>query len=153
MMKTLTPFVTGALLLALAPRAWSRPERVTQIPAAPDGCDTCHLAGGGSDLNVFGLEIERTLNAGMVDWPTVCPLDADGDGVSNGEELGDADCSWQLGDPVRTAVSNPADAGAGVIAGDDEGGCRSASASDAGPLVLVLMGWGAALLARRRQDA
>ena len=41
-------------------------------------------------------------------WPELCPLDSDNDGRSNGEELGDPDCTWSPGtSPTSTSVSNP----------------------------------------------
>lgn len=30
-------------------------------------------------------------------WPILCSLDSDGDGRSNGDELGDSMCVWRLG--------------------------------------------------------
>ncbi|KAF6776626.1 hypothetical protein AHF37_03881 [Paragonimus kellicotti] len=36
-------------------------------------------------------------------WDKLCPLDSDGDGFTNGEELGDPQCVWKLGaEPERT---------------------------------------------------
>lgn len=38
----------------------------------------------------------------------LCQKDSDGDGVSNGEELGDPNCEWQRGGtPQRAAKSHP----------------------------------------------
>jgi hypothetical protein len=42
-------------------------------------------------LNSFGVQLENYEN----DWQTVCPLDADKDGLTNGEELGDPCCLWR----------------------------------------------------------
>ncbi|MEO1227962.1 MAG: hypothetical protein AAFZ18_03580 [Myxococcota bacterium] len=66
-------------------------------------------------MNVFGQQSAMFLMGtpvamASVDWDSLCALDADGDGASNGAELGDADCSWRSGGPERSAVSNPADA-------------------------------------------
>ena len=36
-------------------------------------------------------------------WSLLCPLDSDGDGFTNGQELGDPKCQWKIGDlPERT---------------------------------------------------
>lgn len=43
--------------------------------------------------NLFG---EDWLTSGF-NWRTVCQLDSDGDGVKNGEELGDPNCNWEFG--------------------------------------------------------
>lgn len=41
--------------------------------------------------------------------PELCRMDSDGDGFTNGQELGDPDCTWVKGQPQRTAaaVSHP----------------------------------------------
>jgi len=67
----------------------------------------------------------------------VCPLDSDRDGLTNGEELGDPDCTWRRGDPrpdfPATHPSDPRDpdrCGDGVLHvgedcdGDDLGAAR-----------------------------
>jgi hypothetical protein len=40
---------------------------------------------------------------------TLCLKDSDGDGLSNGQELGDPDCVWEVGkEPARkTELSHP----------------------------------------------
>jgi len=42
-------------------------------------------------------------------WTRVCRLDSDGDGKTNGQELGDPNCTWKPGmTPVRSqGVSHP----------------------------------------------
>jgi len=51
---------------------------------------------GGGDLNAFGKDFMRAGN----EWTEeLCRKDSDGDGRSNGEELGDPNCTWKLGDP------------------------------------------------------
>lgn len=86
--------------------AAARSKRVRQVPnGSAASCTTCHVAGGGSPLNPFGLEIETNFltsagGAGDVIWgPELAALDSDGDGASNGAELGDPDGTWVVGDP------------------------------------------------------
>ena len=69
------------------------------------GCVACHVSsGGGGPRNAFGLQIEADFLSqagfsGVVLWgPELAALDADGDGATNGEELGDPDGTWQQGD-------------------------------------------------------
>lgn len=39
--------------------------------------------------------------------PELCRADSDGDGLSNGAELGDPDCTWSKGGARRVALSHP----------------------------------------------
>ena len=89
----------------VAEEAAARGKRVSQIPnGAAFSCNSCHTAGGGTPRNAFGLEIEANFltaagAAGDVLWgPELAALDSDGDGVSNGAELGDPDGTWVAGD-------------------------------------------------------
>lgn len=167
--STLTLFF-GILMAAAAAEA--RPFRVNQLPSAPGGCDTCHTMGGGSPTNVFGRDVFQTLSgspisSAAVNWPALCVLDSDGDGASNGAELGDAACTWRVGQSSRTALADPADPasvpGGGADAGfrdaltggdtgvsggtdagmrstsefDDEGGCSATGANASVPLWAV----------------
>ena len=45
----------------------------------------------------FGQDIIRH-GWGAGDWPALCSLDSDRDGVTNGQELGDPCCAWRGGD-------------------------------------------------------
>ena len=89
----------------VAEEAAARGKRVSQIPnGAAFSCNSCHTAGGGTPRNAFGLEIEANFltaagAAGDVLWgPELAALDSDGDGASNGAELGDPDGTWVAGD-------------------------------------------------------
>lgn len=89
----------------VAEEAAARSKRVRQVPnGSAASCNTCHTAGGGSPLNPFGLETLNFLTsagaAGDVIWgPALAALDSDGDGATNGAELGDPDGTWVVGDP------------------------------------------------------
>lgn len=89
-------------VLTIACLGWSgladaRPARVGQIPnGSKFRCASCHVnPSGGGALTPFGTEINQNyLNpsggSGRVDWnAALAMLDSDGDGVSNGRELGD----------------------------------------------------------------
>lgn len=110
--------MTGRILLVaafflggvVAEEGNARSKRVRQVPnGSAMSCNTCHKAGGGSPLNSFGLEINANFltaagPAGNVLWgPELAALDADGDGASNGAELGDPDGTWVVGEPDPTA--------------------------------------------------
>jgi dopamine beta-monooxygenase len=45
--------------------------------------------------------------AGYKWTPELCRKDSDGDGFTNGQELGDPDCTWIKGWPQRTALAHP----------------------------------------------
>lgn len=104
---TLRILLVGALFLGglVAEEVTARGKRVSQIPnGAAFSCNACHTAGGGTPRNAFGLELETNFltaagAAGDVIWgPELAALDSDGDGVSNGAELGDPDGTWVVGD-------------------------------------------------------
>ena len=71
------------------------PARVNQTPNGDSfSCLLCHFSSSGGAVNSFGFQVRASLIEGRVDWETVCPLDADQDGSTNGEELGDPTCEW-----------------------------------------------------------
>ena len=107
-------FALSALfaLTAAASPAAARPFRGQQLPAgAALGCNGCH---NGNQLNPFGLVMEeRFLSPGALSsadalWgPELAALDSDGDGATNGQELGDPDGTWLPGDPAPVSFSFP----------------------------------------------
>jgi hypothetical protein len=117
--------------LALAFPAAARPTYPDYIPTAPvDGqCGTCHLDPmGGGERNAFGLDAEATITGDGPDWSKLFCADSDGDGRTNGQELGDPCGTWTPGaSPLRSEpVSAPADA-------DDVADVNDASACEGEP--------------------
>lgn len=101
----------------MAKVAESRSFRVGDLPnGAKFGCLNCHATNNGSIRNDFGSEAQGYLSGAggvqqqHVDWKPLCPFDSDGDGWTNGEELGDPDCQWTMGDPdPKGFIFNPGD--------------------------------------------
>ena len=96
-------------------QADARPARVDQIPnGSVSRCASCHVnpAGGGS-RTPFGMAIENNYlvpsgRTGVVQWNAMLAmLDSDGDGVSNGQELGDPDGDNMVDTSIQ--VTNPGD--------------------------------------------
>ncbi len=96
----------------------NRNFRVNQIPnGSVNSCANCHInPSGGGTRNDFGATIEASFldNTGNVIWNSqLAQLDSDGDGYTNGQELGDPFGIWMQGhNPPGSAnlVSNPGDA-------------------------------------------
>ena len=65
-----------------------------------------HARFGSGPLNDFGMAFRK---AGRAWTRALCEADTDGDGQSNGMELGDPDCVWREGEtPSRTTdISHP----------------------------------------------
>jgi MYXO-CTERM domain-containing protein len=101
----------AALLLAASP-ASARSFREQQLPAGSAlSCNACH---NGNQLNPFGeamladfLTPGSVGSADVVWGPAFAALDSDGDGVTNGQELGDPNGTWLPGDPEPAAFSFP----------------------------------------------
>jgi uncharacterized repeat protein (TIGR03803 family) len=103
-MKIKSILTTGGLALALtAQSTFGLAYFVSRIPnGSIASCSTCHTSGFG--FNPFGRDFRdnnRVWNA------TLASLDSDGDGLTNGQELGDPDGT---GTPTPGApVTNPGD--------------------------------------------
>lgn len=91
---------------------------------------------GGGRLNQFGKDFRA---AGRVWTDQLCRKDSDGDGKTNGEELGDPKCEWKPGAPAPNggrAISHPGikdelsclDMRIGVLGGTGQVGQRFATA-------------------------
>ena len=118
--KTLKYLDAGLLMMVLVgsmlpDAAGAHTFRAAMIPnPSNDGwCNTCHIDEGAR--NAFGLEVEArvTVEGREVFWgPDLAALDSDGDGYTNGEELGDPYGLWVEGDPspgLRADMGNPGD--------------------------------------------
>ena len=107
---------TAALLTLSASTAEARSGRQTQIPNGADfRCTSCHTSPSGGARNSFGTAVAAGLTSpaaeALAGWgPLLAGLDSDGDGFTNGEELGDPDGTWTVGDPNPTFdATNPGD--------------------------------------------
>lgn len=107
----------GVLTLVSAAPALARPFRVSDIPnGSKNTCLNCHIDLKASAQNDFGGDAQSKLvgpspvSSKHVDWTPLCPIDSDHDGWTNGQELGDPDCTWKAGDMnPSAAVFNPGD--------------------------------------------
>ncbi len=96
-------------------QADARPFRVSQLPnGSMIGCASCHVnPSGGGTLTPFGSAINSNYlvpsgRTGNVQWNAMLAmLDSDGDGVSNGRELGDPDGDGMTDASIQ--VTNPGD--------------------------------------------
>ena len=110
---TLSVFLVCALIFSAGIQSsWARSFRVLQVPHGPTfSCRTCHLNPSGGAVNSFGFDVSLRLVNGNADWPALCDLDSDQDGFSNGEELGDPECTWRVGSPAPSvSPTEPGDA-------------------------------------------
>ncbi|OQS02486.1 hypothetical protein THRCLA_05133 [Thraustotheca clavata] len=57
---------------------------------------------GGGDRNAFGKDFASN---GMTWTTALCKLDSDGDGATNGEELGDPCCTWKSGATLALSIT------------------------------------------------
>lgn len=115
-MKKNILYISTVIAIFTATILISRPFRVSKVPnGSKFGCNTCHTAGGGTPRNPFGLEVQKrvTPNGTESFWgPELAHLDSDGDGFTNGQELGDPDGLWKEGQPNPgdpSKVTNPGD--------------------------------------------
>ncbi|KAA0183512.1 Atp-binding cassette superfamily [Fasciolopsis buskii] len=106
---------------------YSHEEFVIEVPngnVVPDPCSPGTFVKaighvnpfGGGKRNSFGEDFNRLKN-----WSDLCNLDSDGDGLTNGEELGDPKCVWQKSiQPERTTnITHP-----GLCTPIDSATCR-----------------------------
>lgn len=105
-MKAHTVLHCVALEAVILSSVHAYPRFVSRLPNA-DGIPGVQAIGhqntaGGGSLNVFGAAFE----AQDTQWtPSLCQADSDGDGATNGEELGDPCCRWSAGRAQQTATT------------------------------------------------
>ncbi len=121
-LKSASTVVAILMSWMLADDAAARPHRPGQIPSGfVNNCSNCHMSPiGGDARNPFGQTVEGNFltaigDFGNVLWgPELAAIDSDGDGFTNGEELGDPEGTWQIGDPA------PIDAADVTLPGDPD---------------------------------
>jgi len=117
MQNHIKQFLFIFIFLTLTLPLIGRDKRVNQIPNGNvNSCSNCHAnPNGGGTRTEFG-ELVRTKfldSNGDVIWNAeLASIDADGDGISNGDELQDQFGSWSAGESAPgtlSSVSNPGD--------------------------------------------
>ncbi len=102
------PMICGLALTLAAQTVFGLSSYVSRIPnGSAFSCTTCH-GSSGPPLNNFGTDF---LNAGARWNSSLAALDSDGDGFTNGAELGDPNGTWVAGNPnPNVTASNPGNA-------------------------------------------
>lgn len=117
MHQTISRVVTVACI-AFAPAALAHNSYVNDIPnGSKFRCETCHLElGNYAQFNAFGNAFRTQIRltdppSTAAAWAAQFDLDADGDGQSNGEELGDPCGVFSNGAAAArsTDISHPGD--------------------------------------------
>ncbi|RLN47965.1 hypothetical protein BBJ28_00001683 [Nothophytophthora sp. Chile5] len=115
-MKFTSPSILIVLAAAalFAPETDAKPEFVARLPNGARVSNAPAIGhkdntGDSSSTNAFGNAFSSAGNAWTV---ALCKADTDGDGQTNGEELGDPCCEWTVGATPRwtSGVSHPSDA-------------------------------------------
>ncbi|MAO84220.1 MAG: hypothetical protein CMH50_10125 [Myxococcales bacterium] len=105
LMRRLFTVMLFALMPGLAQATVAFMSEVPNVRG--QSCNTCHVSGGGSPRNSFGQDFWDLGG----DWAELWQVDSDGDGFSNGFELGDPNGEWEKGQPAPGPyVSHPGDA-------------------------------------------
>ncbi len=92
----------------------ARSFRQDEVPnGSRVGCTLCHVGVGGP-RNAFGEQCNQSQEIpgdgeSPARWELIYNLDADQDGFTNGEELGDPDGTWRPFQPQPTYRSHPSD--------------------------------------------
>ena len=118
-------------LITLAGQVRASSEFGNNIPngtTLPPTCEYCHTQAPA--LNAFGTAVLEFVPAELdTMWAELCILDSDGDGVLNGEELGDPCCVFPGGTPQQGVASNPGNNAEAVETTCEDPGTGSSSSS------------------------
>lgn len=110
-MKMLKAASALALICAVGAADMNNAHARSNFPGLiPNGgqnsCSTCHVSpGGGGARNPFGNSVKMTNVPPQ--WSALFSLDSDGDGYTNGVELGDPEGTWTVGAAAGTYASHP----------------------------------------------
>ena len=110
MLRAARPGVLAALLSSAPMVTFASPAYQNDIPNGITlGCVACHVQNNDPNLNPFGTDVSSRKSGGLPNWVALFALDSDGDGQTNGEELGDPCGTWRKGrtPPRTTEISNP----------------------------------------------
>jgi len=101
----------GGAMFLYAATVGANSGLMAQLPlSAPFGCANCHAGATATTvpadhaLNAFGVDFK---NNGLVWNAALAGLDSDGDGCTNGTEIGDADGNGHADANVTQENSNP----------------------------------------------
>lgn len=116
-MKMLKAASALALICAVGAADMNNAHARSNFPGfIPNGntnsCGTCHVsAGGGGSRTKFGEDVKMTKGGDTAAftpiWSNVFSLDSDGDGYTNGVELGDPEGTWVKDATPGAYVSHP----------------------------------------------
>lgn len=103
-MRAVSLLAAFAVISVWSAAAEARNFRVNDIPnGSKFTCLNCHGELEAKTFTKFGtnarqnLEDTGPIQEAHVEWAGLCPLDSDGDGSTNGQELGDPNCTWVKG--------------------------------------------------------
>jgi hypothetical protein len=89
-------------ILALARPVAAFPRYSSTLPNGGAMGGAFGHSGGAPGVDAFGSDYERNGRTWTV---ALCQADSDGDGRSNGEEMGDPACVWKIGDTPQRQVN------------------------------------------------
>ncbi|XP_071153963.1 tyramine beta-hydroxylase-like [Mytilus edulis] len=126
--------VICVLLISLFDGNYSYPSYQSSIPNGDKAPHPCHqnklwdgvghkLPEGGGALNPFGIDLyQNKVNTGKIWTKSICEADSDGDGRSNGQELGDPDCLWT--ENINQLLTNSTITHPGICEPTESENCR-----------------------------
>lgn len=107
-MRPIAAFAALAVISVATPAAANFAQQAQVPNGVALACTGCHPGGDSTQFTVFGAQM-RDLPGGTGDWASLCLLDADGDGATNGAELGDPGCVFPAGNDYGNYASDPND--------------------------------------------